>query len=141
MALKSRGLSGSRDKFKTFYLHYHNAYGCQTWHGSDLPWEAPKLRSHDPLITCPYKITRQTKIISSLSRSLMTTILGRLVTYLERFLSIYIDIFRWPFNHVILRDHITKIYISTHLRPIANMARWWLWLTMKGFYSYIHITF
>ena len=26
----------TRDKLKTFYLHYHNAYDHKTWQGDDL---------------------------------------------------------------------------------------------------------
>ena len=33
------------------YLHYHNAYGHQTWQDGDLPWDAPISEiSRDPLI-------------------------------------------------------------------------------------------
>ena len=28
-------------QIKTLYLHYHSAYGHQTWQGDDLPWGAP----------------------------------------------------------------------------------------------------
>lgn len=35
---------------KAFYLHYHNASGCQTWQGSYLPWRVPDLKSYDHFI-------------------------------------------------------------------------------------------
>ena len=38
---RSRGLARSRDKRKPLHLHYHRAYGLQTWQVGDLPQEAP----------------------------------------------------------------------------------------------------
>ena len=37
MTLYLRGLTASLDKLKILYLHYHNVYGHQTWHGGDIP--------------------------------------------------------------------------------------------------------
>ena len=31
----------SCDKLKSVYLHYHSAYGYQTWQDGNLPWWAP----------------------------------------------------------------------------------------------------
>ena len=30
------GLKRSRDKLNPLYIHYHNAYGSQTWQGGDI---------------------------------------------------------------------------------------------------------
>ena len=36
--LWTRDHVGSRDKLKTFYIHYHNTYGHQTWQGGCAQW-------------------------------------------------------------------------------------------------------
>ena len=41
-----------RDKLKTFYLHYHNTFGHQTWQGGYLQGEASFHKSNNTLITC-----------------------------------------------------------------------------------------
>ena len=38
MTPRSRALIIPRDKLKSLYLYYHNAYGHQTWQDGDLPW-------------------------------------------------------------------------------------------------------
>ena len=38
--LWTRGHVRSGDKLKTFYLHYHNTYGYQTWQGGYIQWKA-----------------------------------------------------------------------------------------------------
>ena len=39
--LKQEHQESSPQPLKTLYLHYHNAYGHQTWQGGDLPQRAP----------------------------------------------------------------------------------------------------
>ena len=46
---------------KTLYLHYHNAYGHQTWHGGEFTDEPLLIKSYDPLITWSCKIAWQTR--------------------------------------------------------------------------------
>ena len=41
IALESCGLTGPRENLKLLYLHYHNAYGHQTWRDDDLPSGVP----------------------------------------------------------------------------------------------------
>ena len=36
MSIQSVGLARSRDKLKSLYIYYHNAYGYQTWLGWDM---------------------------------------------------------------------------------------------------------
>ena len=37
-------IARSRDKLKSLYFHYQSAYGCQTWHDSNLPWWDPAYK-------------------------------------------------------------------------------------------------
>ena len=54
-------LARSRDKLKLLHLHYHSAYGHQTWHGGKLPCEA----LHGSRVTLSCEITWQIKNIKS----------------------------------------------------------------------------
>ena len=47
MTLFSRSIARSRFKLEWLYLHYHSAYGYQSWQYLDLPWR-----------TLTYKVTR-----------------------------------------------------------------------------------
>ena len=65
-------------QLKSLYLHYHSAYGHQTWQDSNLPWWLLPKKSHDSLIAWLCEITWQTKtIISPLSECPWPSILAR----------------------------------------------------------------
>ena len=48
MTLQWPGRVKSRDNLKSLYLHYHSAYGHQTWQTGDLPWGAS---THNDILT------------------------------------------------------------------------------------------
>ena len=73
MTHRLRGLTRLCDNLKTYHFQYNSAYGYWSWQCGDLYWwVTPKNRSN---------------YISTITES-MATKLGRLVTYLEGFLSI-----------------------------------------------------
>ena len=76
---------------KPLYLHYHDAYGLQTWHGCHLRWGVltHKVKSYVPLITWFCEILWQ--VVASTHNV------------------------AWRNNRVVLRDQVTKqnYYIST----------------------------
>ena len=47
MTLWSHGFSRSCYKLKPLYIHYHKAYGHQTWQNGDLPWGFLFIKSCD----------------------------------------------------------------------------------------------
>ena len=59
---------------KSLYLHYHNAYGHQTWQGNDLPQGAPK--AHFDHVVLRDHVTNQKHI--STTRVPMATKLNRM---------------------------------------------------------------
>ena len=40
MTMQICGLARSRNKLKSLFVQYRNAYGCQTWQGGDIKLEA-----------------------------------------------------------------------------------------------------
>ena len=97
MTLWSRDLARSRDKLKP-YLHYHSAYGHETWQDYVLSWRAP----NNKVSQCPdhmilkSHVTNENHYISTTKVPLATK-LGRMVTYFERLLTIklYYTLVTW----------------------------------------------
>ena len=78
-----------REKLKSLYLHYHNAYGDQTWQEGNLPWKVPVFKfkwafGHEVLWD---HVTNWNYYISTTATSTATKIC-RTVTYLDGLLSI-----------------------------------------------------
>ena len=64
MTFESRGVARSSDNIKILNLNCRNANGHLIWQEGDLPWEAPLIKLHDPLITLPCGITQQIKTLN-----------------------------------------------------------------------------
>lgn len=87
-------------KLKSWYLHYRKPYSHQGCHYSHkITWKLdhvilrgyvtnPPIESHDRFIWWFNKITWQTKSIISTTSVPITTTLGRMVTYHDKFLAI-----------------------------------------------------
>ena len=86
---------------KTLYLHYHNAYGYQTWQGGDLPYGAPthKITGHFGQVVLEDHVSNKSNCISTI-RVPMVTKLGRMVTYFERIQTIksFYALIAWPWK-------------------------------------------
>ena len=99
-----RGLPKSRYKLKAIYLHYHGAYGHQTWQDADLPWLTPThevtlpfgwrftLKGSYHIVTWPFLVRWSYvdhltvwKIYISTFAKLMATNFGRVLTTGRRF--------------------------------------------------------
>ena len=85
------------------YLHYHSMYGHQTWQDGNQHWLL-LIKSHDPLITCSARSRDKLKSLyvhnhstyghqTSQVRNLLLWDLAHKDT--------------WPFDYVILWDHVT----------------------------------
>ena len=113
------------------YPHCCNAHGHQTWRGGDLPWEAPTLNSRDPLITWSCRIKYQSKtFISPLPQGHQIWQGGELHWEAP------IHKVTWPWNHVVLRVHVTQTKSLISRLPLCQwqpkLAGWWL--SLRGSY-------
>ena len=73
----------------TKYLHYHNAYGHQTWQDGDLLLEAAnnKVTERSDHVVVQSHLTNENHCIST-SKVLMTTILDRMIIYFDGLLPV-----------------------------------------------------
>ena len=106
LGLWFRSLARSREKLKPIYLYYLNTYDHQTCQGGDLPWETPTHKvTYGPVITWSCKIMWQTKTIRYRYHD---TYAHQVWQGGELPWKAFIQKVTWPFDHVVLRDHVTN---------------------------------
>ena len=127
----------SRNKSRTLYLHYHNAYGLQTYQDDELPWgELPyKITWFISDVILWDHVTNQKHHIFN-STMIKVTKFGKVLTYDE---SVFTDNAIWSFNHFEVTRK-TKNITSPTLQGLwpQNFAVWSF--TMKYLYPESHVT-
>ena len=102
------------------YLHCHNAYGCQTFHGGDLPWG-------------PCEIMWQTQ---NCYKSTTIMVNCRMVSCLDGHIESHDRFIAWSCEITWQSKTIISPLLRCQWPP--NLAGWWL--TLRGFYRYSHLT-
>ena len=126
-------LGRSCDKLKPYL--YRSLYGHQIGEDSDLLWGASK--SHDALIIWSCKITGQSKTIISRLPQLLTTKLGRIMTYLKRLPpGNYTTL--WSHGLERLRDKLKLL--NRHYQCLWPGSLTGSWSSLKDCYPYGHMT-
>ena len=127
-------LGRSCDKLKPYL--YRSLYGHQIGEDSDLLWGASK--SHDALIIWSCKITGQSKTIISRLPQLLTTKLGRIMTYLKRLPpgKLHDSLITWSWK-VTWQTKTIKSSLPQCLWPGSLTGSW---SSLKDYYPYSHMT-
>ena len=124
----------SRDKLKTLYIQYHNAYGHQAWQGGYIQWGASFHKVKRPFdhVALQGLMTDKIRYIST-TKMTVAMKLGRVVTYKGELPPIKSQ------DPLILRSYkVTwqiKYLISLLLQGLRllNLAMWWV--IIRGFHA------
>ena len=105
LRLKSHGLVRLRNKLKLLYLHYHSAHGHQTWRMMTYLEGLLTINSFRALITWSCKVTDKRKSLYLPCQSAYghQTWQDNNVPWLALFYNV-----TWPFDHVVVGDHVTN---------------------------------
>ena len=99
------------------YIHYHNAYGSQTWKCGNLPWGTPSHKVPIGDIVFRDHVTNYNHNVST------TTAYGH-QTWQDGDLPWAAPTHKteWPFDHVVLKNQVTdwNHYISTTAVPVVT---------------------